>query len=104
MRYLDQPSFADYAARTPHSYGTGTGSTRGLTSPAPAPVTYRLTDADGELVKLPVVVEFNGYALLLDRVDGPDHMSGPHEREALAERGVRRGVAASRFGYRTVPA
>jgi len=97
-------SFADYAARTPHSYGTGTGSTRGLAGPAPAPVAYALTDADGVPVRLPVVVEYKGRGLLLDMVDGPDHMSGPHEIEALAERGVRRGVAASRFGYRTVPA
>ena len=95
-------SFAEDAARNPHQYGTGTGATRGLVGPAPTPVTYALTDADGAPVRLPVVVDFDGYALLLDRVDGPDHLSGPHERPTWRDRGIRRSVAASRFGYRTV--
>ena len=31
-------TLAEDAARNPHQYGTGTGSTRGLVGPAPAPV------------------------------------------------------------------
>lgn len=97
-------TLAEDAARNPHQYGTGTGSTRGLAGPAPAPVAYRLVDADGASVRLPVVVDFNGCALLLDRVTGDDTLSGPHERPTWRERGIRRSVGASRFGYRVVGA
>jgi hypothetical protein len=93
-------SFADYAARTPHSYGAGTGSTRGLAGPAPAPVAYALTDADGVPVRLPVVVEYKGRELVVDRVDGDDMISGPHEHAHGC--GWRRGLSASRYGLRTV--
>lgn len=94
-------SFSDYAARTPHSYGAG-GSTRGLAGPAPAPVLYRLVDTAGRPVDLPTTVLFKGRELVIDRVDGDDMISGPHEHAHGC--GWRRGLAASRFGYRTVPA
>jgi len=94
-------SFADYAARTPHSYGTGTGTGRGLTSPAPAPVLYRLVDTAGRPVDLPTTVQYKGRELVIDSVDGDDMISGPHEHAHSC--GWRRGLAASRYGLRTVP-
>jgi hypothetical protein len=94
------PSFSDYAARTPHSYGTGTGSTRGLAGPAPAPVAYALTDTAGRPVDLPTTVQFKGRELVIDSVDGDDMISGPHEHAHGC--GWRRGLSASRYGLRTV--
>jgi len=94
-------SFADNAARTPHSYGTGTGTGRGLTSPAPAPVLYRLVDTAGRPVDLPTTVQYKGRELVIDSVDGDDMISGPHEHASGC--GWRRGLAASRYGLRTVP-
>jgi hypothetical protein len=96
------PSFSDYAARNPHSYGTGTGTGRGLAGPAQPRVTCTLVDATGAPVPRFTPIQFEGLTVLIDHVNPDGTVSGLHEVEHYAQRGWRRFVRAEDYGWRVV--
>lgn len=100
--------FTDDAARNPHQYAPNYYRDRighrdafsNQTAADNREWRYYLVDERwGHRVSLPVVVNYYGTPLTIDRVDR-DGASGPHEDPELRAVGARRTVIAEFYGYR----